>query len=287
MASRAVTNTVRFSVPVDGARAGENTIAFRFNGTDGFSHGFRVLEFNLLRNGAGQLPASDFERDDPAAWTAPRPDAADVEAGRDLWRARGVLLESALSDATLRASCADCHTADGRDLKYFNYSNEAIETRARFHGLSAADAERIASYVRTRDVPAPSRAAPWNPPYQPGPGLDDAPVLEWAAGAGLEWVLDEDADMLPHLFPNGTSPAAVAEGRVHAPHAQRARDADLAPAAGLERLAARGPSARRVRRRLARAAPGRRARARHRGAGERRGHEHSHRSVAHPPRPIS
>ena len=52
---------------------------------------------------------------------------------------------------------------------------------------------------------------PWNPPYQPGPDLDSKPVEAWAAGAGLEWVLEEDEDMLPYLFPEGTSAEAVAK----------------------------------------------------------------------------
>lgn len=39
--------------------------------------------------------------------------------------------------------------------------------------------------------------------------MDSRPVEEWAAGAGLRWVLEEDEDMLPHLFPEGTSRAAL------------------------------------------------------------------------------
>ena len=87
---------------------------------------------------------------------------------------------------------------DGRDLKYFAFSNESIVARSRFHGLSDVEGRQIASYVRSRPVPSPGR--PWNPPYQPGPGLDSQPVANWAAGAGLSWALDGDNATLPFLF---------------------------------------------------------------------------------------
>jgi hypothetical protein len=47
-------------------------------------------------------------------------------------------------------------------------------------------------------VTSPGR--PWNPPYQPGPGLDSQPVANWSAGAGLSWALDGDNATLPFLF---------------------------------------------------------------------------------------
>lgn len=58
--------------------------------------------------------------------------------------------------------------------------------------------QQIASYIRSLQFPCPGR--PWNPPYQPGPGLDAQPVADWAAGAGVAWVLDEDNATLPYLF---------------------------------------------------------------------------------------
>ncbi len=83
-------------------------------------------------------------------------------------------------------------------MKYFNFSNKSIITRSRFHGLTTQEGEQIASYIRTLRVPNPGR--PWNPPYQPGPGSDKKPISEWAAGAGLPWVLDNDARALPFLL---------------------------------------------------------------------------------------
>ena len=60
------------------------------------------------------------------------------------------------------------------------------------------EGQQIASYIRSLPVPSPGR--PWNPPYQPGPGLDRQPVENWAAGAGLAWALDNDSGTLPFIF---------------------------------------------------------------------------------------
>ena len=196
-----------------GLRAGANTVAFRFNGTDGFTSGYRVLAVNLLPSrpaGAklkALLPPSAFEDDDPAKWRAPRPSPGDLAAGKRLWyEAR---LNERPGGAALRATCSGCHASDGADLKYFNYSNKSIVERARFHGLSTKEAEQVASYIRALKSAAPRQARPWNPPYQPGPGLDRKPVAEWSAGAGLSWVLETDAEMERHLFPGGLGSASV------------------------------------------------------------------------------
>ncbi len=209
-------SAVRLTVPLaalGGVQAGANTAEFRFNGTDGFTSGYRVLALDVqTAGGVSVLAPGQFADDDPDAWVAPRPAPADVAEGGRLWR-EAALLDSPLPDAPpIAATCASCHARDGRDLEYFAFSNRSIEERAVFHGLSATEAEQIASYVRSlRAEGVERRGRPWNPPYQPGPGLDAQPVEAWAAGAGLDAVLERDADMLPHLFPNGTSPQAVAE----------------------------------------------------------------------------
>jgi hypothetical protein len=179
--------------------AGTNTIRFRFNQTDGFTNGFRVLRFNVEDSVAqGLLPASTFVDDNPSTWTAPLPDALSISQGRSLWF--NAQLSTPLA-SSIRAKCADCHAQDGRDLKYFNYSNLTIRTRAQFHGLTATQGDQIASYIRSLNVPNPGR--PWNPPYQPGPGMDSRPISEWSAGAGLSAVLDNDHDSLKAIFPYG------------------------------------------------------------------------------------
>ena len=200
-------------LPSGSVKAGTNTLSFRFNQTDGVSSGFRILAFNFLDAG-GQplLPASAFANDDPSTWQPPLPAAGSIAAGQALWQ-QGQLVQSSLIRTPIQATCADCHTDDGRDLKYFNYSNYSIVQRAQFHGLTSTQGQQIASYIRTLKntdgtaIPSPGR--PWNPPYQPGPGLDEQPVQNWAAGAGVNAVLDKDSDMMPYVFPNGVTKDAI------------------------------------------------------------------------------
>jgi len=184
---------------------GANTIRFRFNQTDGFVSGYRVLAWNLLTIDDKKILSPDyFAEDAPDAWTPPLPDAASIQAGRELWQRANLVASGLPGSPKIQAHCADCHAQDGRDLKYFNFSNRSIVTRSRFHGLSQLEGEQIASYIRNLPLPSPGR--PWNPPYQPGPGLDEQPISNWAAGAGLAWVLNHDADALPYLFRQHDSP---------------------------------------------------------------------------------
>jgi len=178
---------------------GSNTLRFRLNHTDGAVSGFRVLAFNFLTGESTKvLPPDTFREDDPNAWTPPLTDPASLSAGRQLWE-NGPLTANSFRDAgPIRAHCADCHARDGRDLKYFSYSNESIIARSVFHGLTELQGRQIASYIRTVDAPSPGR--PWNPPYQPGPGLDAKPVANWAAGAGIDWALDNDSETLSYIF---------------------------------------------------------------------------------------
>jgi hypothetical protein len=178
---------------------GANTIRFRFNQTDGVVSSYRVLAWNLLTSDGGKVfPPDAFAEDAPETWTPPLPDAASIQAGRELWQTATLAASSLPNSPRIQAHCADCHAQDGRDLKYFNFSNGSIVARSRFHGLSTLQGEQIASYIRSLPLPNPGR--PWNPPYQPGPGLDEEPISNWAAGAGLAWVLDQDTDGLPYLF---------------------------------------------------------------------------------------
>ena len=203
-------HTLRFRVPIQGALTGVNTLRFRFNGTDGLTSGYRVIALNLLRDTTPLLAEDQFVQDDPSTWQPPLKGAEDIAQGQALWNGKE-LRESPLADNLLRASCGDCHAHNGRDLKYFNYSNWSIEERSKFHGLNDTEARQIASYIRSLEGPAPAQARPWNPPYQPGPGLDSKPVEEWAAGAGLGAVLDRDADMFAYLLPQGSSPEQIAK----------------------------------------------------------------------------
>ncbi|WP_394825325.1 hypothetical protein [Pendulispora albinea] len=212
------TLTLTIDVPAGAAVAGANTIRFRFNGTDGVSIGYRVLRLNVLDASRRPLvPDAMFVADDPNTWTAPDSRASAIAEGKRLW------LDGALqapNGAPLQAHCADCHAKDGRDLHYFNYSNTSIIERARFHQLTEEQGRFIASYIRARPAPSPAQrlypnpdphpGRPWNPPFQPGPGVDSRPFNEWSAGAGIGWVLDSDADMMPYLFPNGITKERIA-----------------------------------------------------------------------------
>ena len=168
-------------------------------------------------------------------------------AGKTLWEGAPLSPGGFKASPLIRANCSDCHARDGRDLKYFSFSNASIIARSRFHGLSELQGQQIASYIRSLPVPSPGR--PWNPPYQPGPGLDRQPVENWAAGAGLAWALDNDSSTLPFLF--GAKPqldwSALVPRITREPfrpgwQPERPRDSDLPATAGLEPLAASSAS---------------------------------------------
>ena len=192
------------SLPQGVLKTGTNNIVFRFNQTDGRVSGYRVLGFNIQNaNGTQFIPASRFAWTDPNSWQPPSSASSDVAAGQSLWRTAQLTAPTTTGTKSLRARCMDCHAQDGRDLKYFNYSNTSIRARSVFHGLTAQQGDQIASYIRTLNVPNPGR--PWNPPFQPGPGLDSQPVENWSAGAGLSAVLPSDAAMVPLVSPTLSS----------------------------------------------------------------------------------
>ena len=192
------------SIPLsakDAPTTGSNTITFFFNGTNGNNSGYRVLSLNFLRaDGTSVLRGSEFREVDPSTWLPPLNDAADIAAGKKLYTSGTIY--PALSTTPMLAHCADCHSSDGRDLSYFNYSNNSIINRSEFHGLSQKQGEQIASYIRSLPY-ASEYGRPWNPPFQPGPGLDARGPSQWSAGAGIDAVLPDDIAMKPYLFPNG------------------------------------------------------------------------------------
>jgi len=196
-------HTLQMTMPLAAnvVTTGTNTITFKFNGTDGNVSGFRVLGFNVNdASGTPLISSSNFVWVDPNTWQPPSTAASDISAGQTLWHTASLLNSSG---QPLQAHCADCHSEDGRDLKYFNYSNNSIVARSQFHGLTQQQGNQIASYIRSLNAPNPG--TPWNPPYQPGPGMDSQPVSNWSAGAGLSAVLDTDAEMQQYLEPGGST----------------------------------------------------------------------------------
>lgn len=202
-------STMEFStsVPTAFLKEGENQIQFRFNSRPGEgTMGYRVLKFNfLLSNGTPVLDESSFIEDNPINWQPILTSKSDIDEGKRLWQNADLTHPNFPNGHLIKARCSDCHTQDGRDLKYFNYSNKAIVARSQFHGLSEKQGQQIASYIRSLQTTISIKARPWHPPYQPGPGLDNLPITEWAAGAGEEAVLDSFEDMYPYLFPEAVN----------------------------------------------------------------------------------
>jgi len=201
-------------LPIGTVVAGGNIVRFRFNQSDGLASGYRVLAWNFVTHDGGKvLPPTDFLDDAPESWTPPLADADSIHAGQELWHTAPLVASSLQNSPRIKAHCADCHAHNGLDLKYFNFSNASIIARSRFHGLTTLQGEQIASYIRSLPLPNPGR--PWNPPYQPGPGLDEEPVSNWAAGAGLTWVLHRDTDALQYLLVEHRTPSAASVRDLH------------------------------------------------------------------------
>lgn len=171
-----------------------NTVSFRFEESDGFSSGFRVLELNALTS-AGAFGNARLEPVLPT-WTGGT-NTSDINAGSNLWYT-ATLKPYWTATNYINAKCFDCHADTGLDLKYFGFSEHSIVQRAIFHGLSTNEGTQLAAYIRS--LPSESHGTPWNPPFQPGPGLSERPVDEWAAGAGLKWVLPDDHKTWAYLL---------------------------------------------------------------------------------------
>ena len=194
-----MTHTDLISQLIDGT----NTVEFRFNYEDfDVSSGYRVLAIDL-HDGTNTtvLTGTSFTNEDPLTWVAPTSDASRIANGATLFSTQNILTDG-FDGPTIKASCADCHASDGRDLTYFNYSNEDIIIRSEFHGLTTTEGEDIASWIREINLGFDPPGRPWNPPYQPGAGLDADSVYNWAAGAGLDAVLEQDNLMQDTMFPN-------------------------------------------------------------------------------------
>jgi hypothetical protein len=183
-----------------------NRVQFRFNGTDGSSNGYRILALGILDQNGNNLMTNPVAQFDPTTERSTSGFAtSDVTAGQTLWYGTNTLTKSSIVSRVIGAACNSCHAKDARDLQYFNYSNNSIIQRAQFHGLTAAQGQQIAEFVRSvqQSLPYAANARPWNPPYQPGPGLDcTGPGCEvnWSAGAGLGAVLDSPAEAVNAIF---------------------------------------------------------------------------------------
>ena len=218
--------TLSFQLVLDDAArsrlvaSGANRIEFRFNGTDGNSNGFRVLDVQLRDSAGNNLTPATQNWADISLEKAAGQNPSDASMrGQALWSGRNLLIKSPIVPRKIRAACNDCHATDGRDLQYFNYSNNSIVQRSVFHGLTASQGQDIAAYLRASlyaKVPHVAQAAPWNPPFQPGPELDAKPAVEWSAGAGLAAVLPDGKAFMKALFgqPVDDTPLSVTQTAV-------------------------------------------------------------------------
>ena len=209
---------MEFSLQSGQLKSGQNTIQFSFDNTvmaDRRSVGMRILDLQVYTpSDQTFIPENQLVFDYESHWKPYSTSPADIQRGRELWTSANITVVNPKGQlVSMKAKCADCHAHDGRDLKYFRYEKEVITARSQFHGLSEAQGNRIADYILSHNVKSPEKAFPWNPPYQPGPGLDDRPVEEWSAGAGLEWVLDRPEDVMDYIFPNGVRQQDIAAER--------------------------------------------------------------------------
>ena len=207
-------STTQFATPISGILPNRSyQLQFRYAHIAGSeTSGYRILDMALWLNNdklaANQLVnqiANGRTDITGVDWKGPYETDADMASksaqGGQLWRGEIGPQLIDVKGNLMTASCADCHTSSGWDLKYFNYSDKSIIARSNFHGLSRTDGEKIAQYIRDLSFKRSVRGRPWQPPFQPGPEADDDP-FEWAAGQGLENVLDTDKEMLTELFGN-------------------------------------------------------------------------------------
>jgi len=227
-------STITFVVPFAAnniAKSITNNIKVKFNDIDKQTTGYRILDADLVKSELNSYEAKMVylqtvnpiwppnyglntnwvykytpltlatikTQDDPKNWIPISTDSSIINKGKYIWFDANITEKN----LPIKAKCTDCHTTDGYDLKYFNYSDKAIIARSKYHGLDDDESKAVASYIRSLNVPYQEKGRPWNPPYQPGPGLDSKPISSWAAGAGLESVVENDIDTLKALFPNG------------------------------------------------------------------------------------
>src|SRR2546430_17715987 len=90
------------------------------------SHGRLFFFFFKGSGDPGDLPSSPTRRSPDLG------DTASIVAGKELWQHAPLVASSLPNSPRIEARCADCHAQDGRDLKYFNFSNRSIVTRSMF-----------------------------------------------------------------------------------------------------------------------------------------------------------
>lgn len=188
--------TVEFIVPdLPVFRGAPVKIEFRFDRHNGITTAYKVLDVNFLSGKLEKLAKNSLSPVDYSALPVKFKDPSLIGRGQGLWLAKE--LREAPGGRMIKARCASCHFFDGSDLKFFGFSPEAIANRAAFHGFSKDDQDALVAFIA--NLPTPRRANPWDPPFQPGPGLDSRPIEAWMAGAGIDAVAKNPDDILPAI----------------------------------------------------------------------------------------
>lgn len=200
--------TTEFTTPIAGIESNQSyEMQFQYVYVAGReSSGYRILDLGLwTANNKLETNQILSSRNDitGADWAGPYASDPNRESyasdGGKLWRGETEAQLIDLNGVLIQATCADCHASTGWDLKYFNYSDNSIIARSNFHGLSRVEGEKIAQYIRDLSAERSINGRPWQPPFQPGPNAD-SDSYEWAAGQGLENVLESDQEMISELF---------------------------------------------------------------------------------------
>jgi hypothetical protein len=177
-------------------RAGANRIVFRYTRQLVVDlaavSGFRVLGGAISVGGATLHPIG-LPAEDPGAWAPHDPSPEAIARGR-------IYFQEVSRDEG--PACARCHPDSGADLQYYAFSTHSIVERAMFHRFNRAEAEDLASYIRS--VPVAPVGRPYDPPFQPGHGNHGA------AGAGHSAVLNDDAAFSQSAFGGAALPASPA-----------------------------------------------------------------------------
>lgn len=174
---------------------GVNRLTFTVRGTPlGAVATMRILDINFIdANGNLILPPNDLVA---APLTGFHAGDGLVSTGANLWQ--NAPLVSTWGGTNISAHCGSCHAFDGSDLAYFACSDAAITTHCSKHGLTPGQGNAVLAYIRS--LPTPAYGKPWNPPYQPGSVIDSLPASQWAAGAGVSAVLDDDSETFGAWF---------------------------------------------------------------------------------------
>lgn len=139
------------------------------------------------------IPKSSFTAYNPA--TQPT-FGGNVSNGATFW-VSGVLKDRNryLPGGATLATCRDCHSKGAFDMKYFGFPEYLMVIATLGRGGTEQNGKDVAAYMTSNDVVTPAKGRPWNGTYQPCPGIDAAPAIDWSAGCGDEWVLTYDKDM--------------------------------------------------------------------------------------------